>query len=273
MLGREISQKVGQPVLVENKPGANGLIVTEQVAKSPPDGYTVLLTSNSHLVNQFLYKKLPYDPIGDFKSVALYKKVSPLVLVVAAGSPYRSIAEVTAAARARPGKVSYASGNTSSRVGAELYKQITRTDLLYVPYKGNPPALADVAGGQVDVMFSDSTSPQALIRANKLRALVVTGPDRLPDLPNVPTSTDAGMPELNIGSWGMLLLPRATPDAIAERLNQLVGEALASESAAKFFKESASEPFFGSRADLDRFMASELEKWGAVIRRAGIEAE
>jgi tripartite-type tricarboxylate transporter receptor subunit TctC len=273
VIGGEITKVTRQPVIVENKAGANGFVAAEVVAKAAPDGYTVLMTSNTHIVNKLLFKKLPYDPIADFKSVTLYKKTSPLVLVVAADSPYRSVADLTARAKAEPGKLTYASGNSSSRVGAEWFKQLTGTDLLYVPYKGNPEALTQVAAGRVDIMFSDSTSFLPLYRAGKLRALLSTGPDKLPSLKSIPTAAEAGLPELNIGSWAMYLVPRQTPDAIADRLHDLVHAALKTESVQRLMVETNAEPDYGSRADLDRFMQSELVKWGTIIRQANIQPE
>jgi tripartite-type tricarboxylate transporter receptor subunit TctC len=271
IVAQEITRITGQPVVIDNKPGASGVIATDIVAKAAPDGYTILLTSNTHLANKFLLRRLPYDPIADFRSVALYKKPTPLVLVVASGSPLRTLADVTAKARA--GGMSYASGNSSSRVAGELYKQLIDADILYVPYKGNPDGLTDVAAGRVDMMFSDATALVPLVQAGRLRPIVSTGPDRLPNLKGVPTSTDAGLPGLNIGSWGMFLAPRGTPDDILERLNQLVVAALRTEAATRFFIDSNAEPFFGTRGDLDRFMASELQMWGSVITRAGIQPE
>jgi len=273
IIGAEISKASGQPVIVENKPGANGFIATEQVAKAVPDGHTMLVTSNTHVANKFLFKRLPYDPLGDFKSVALYRKSTPLVLVVPNASRFKTLNDVTNAAKKEPGKLTFASGNSSSRVAGELYKQLTGTDLLYVPYKGNPEALSEVAAGRVDMMFSDATACLPLLAAGKLRAIVATGSEPLPLLPGVPTSTEAGLPKLELGSWGMLLVPRNTPDAIAERLNALVNAAIGTPKAERYFRESNGGGFIGSRADLDRFIASESDKWGGIIKKAGIEPE
>ena len=271
LVGNEIARATGHSVVVENRPGASGFIATEIVAKAPADGYTILLTSNTHIVNKFLFRKLPYDPIGDFRSVSLYKKATPLVLVVAAHSPMKTLTDVTA--RAREGKLSFASGNTSSRVGGELYRQLINVDLLYVPYKGNPEALTDVAAGRVDIMFADASTFIPLVQAGKLRAIVSAGPERISNPAGIPTSIEAGLPGLVIGSWGMFLAPRATPEEVAERLNELVVAALKSEALQRHFAANNAEAFVGTRADLDRYMASEIKLWGAVITRAGIQPE
>lgn len=263
----------GQAFIVENKAGANGFIATEQVARSAADGYTALLTTNSHIANKFLFRTIPYDPIRDFKSVTLLKKVSPLVLVVGANSEFRTLADVTRKARQSPGKLSYGSGNSSSRVGAEMYKQLIGADILYVPYKGNPEALNDVAAGRVDMMFSDSVSFIPLMRAGRLRALVSTAPDKPPQLPDVPTSAEAGMSALDIGSWTMVVLPAQTSDAIAEKLNFIIRAALRTETVKQIFYLGNSEAFGTTRAELDQFLSVELAKWGDAIRKAGILPE
>lgn len=269
----EMTKAIGQSVIIENKAGGNGFIATEQVARATPDGYTALMTSNSHLANKFLFKTIPYEPIRDFKSVTLLKKVSPLVLVVAANSEYKTLADLTRKARQMSGKLSYGSGNSSSRIGAELYKQLIGADILYVPYKGNPEALNDVAAGRVDMMFSDAVAFLALWRAGRLRALVSTGVDKPPQLPDVPTSAEAGIPTLEIGSWGMVLLPAPTPDPVADKLNAIIRAALRTDSVKQSFLLGNSEAYGTSRAELDRFMAAELIKWGDAIRKAGIPPE
>ena len=272
VIAAEMTKAIGQPVIIENKAGANGFIATQQVARAAPDGYTALMTSNSHLANKFLFKSIPYDPIGDFKSVTLLKKVSPLVLVVSANSPFKTLADVTRAAKSRSA-LSYGSGNSSSRVAGEMYKQLIGADILYVPYKGNPEALNDVATGRVDLMFSDAVSFLPLLRAGRLRALVSLGAEKPPQLPDVPTSAEAGLPNFDIGSWIMVLLPAQTPDAIAEKLNAITRAALRTDAVKQSFYQGNSEAYGTSRSELDRFLAAELAKWGDAIRKAGIAPE
>ena len=273
VIGAEIAKLAHQGVIVENKGGANGFIGTEQVAKAAPDGYTLLLTSNTHIANKFLFKKLPYDPIGDFKAISLYKKPTPLVLVVGVDSPFKSLADVTAEARRSPGKLSYASGNSSSRVGAELYKQLANVDMLYVPFKGNPEGLNEVIAGRVDMMFSDVTACMPLVMGGKLRALVVTGGERMPSLPSVPAAPEAGLPKLEIGSWGMFLAPVRTPDAVVQKLNDWVNQAVKAPTVQRYFANNNGIGFAGSRQDLEHFMSSEMDKWGTIVKRANIQPE
>jgi len=273
VIAAEMSKAIGQPVLIENKAGANGFIATQQVAHAAPDGYTALMTSNTHLANKFLFKTIPYDPIGDFKSVTLTKKVSPLVLVVGAKSEFKTLADVTRKAKLKPGALSFGSGNSSSRVGAEMYAQLIGAKMLYVPYKGNPEALNDVASGRVDIMFSDATSFLPLLHAGRLRALVSTGANKPPQLPDVPTSAEVGLPTLDIGSYVMVLLPAQTPDAIADKLNAIVCAALRTDAVKQNFYNVNSEAYCTTRAELDRFLALDLAKWGDVIRKAGIPPE
>lgn len=256
-----------------HRPGAGGNIGTEQVARAQADGHTLLFTSNAHVVNDLLYKQISYRPFEDFKSVALVKTVSPLVMVVSSNSAYRSLADVTAAARARPGKLTFASGNSSSRIGGEMYKQIVKADILHVPYKGIPEALNEVSAGRVDFVLSDSSTFQALLKAGKIRAVASTSAKRMSALPDVPTTAEAGLPEFNIGSWNVMLVPAGTPDAVADRLNALVDAALKTDSAARHFAASNTEPFFGNRAEVDRFMASERKKWAGIIEAAHIEPQ
>lgn len=273
LMGQEIGKLAGQPLVVENKPGANGFIATEMAAKAAPDGYTLFLTSNTHIANKFLFKKLPYDPIGDFRGVGLFRKPTPLVLVVSASSPYKTLADLKNAVAANPGKLSYASGNSSSRVGAEMFAQQVQSEMLYVPFKSNPEGLSEVAAGRVDMMFSDIGAAKALFNAGRLRALVLTGADKLTSFPNVPTSTEAGMPGLDIGSWAMFLVPRKTPDAIVAKLNTWINDAIKQPAVVRYLAENDGTAWPATEQDQERFMQSEMQKWGDIIRKAKIQPE
>lgn len=272
VLGNEISLATGQPVIVENRAGANGFIATESVAKAPADGYTLLLTSNTHVANKFLFKKIPYDPVREFKSITLLKE-APLIVLTGANSPYKALDDLTRKVKQSPGAVSYGSGNSSSRVAAELYALTVGSNMLYVPYKGNPNALADLIAGRVDVMFSDSTSAMPQIRGGKVRALAITSAARMDILKEVPTTAELGLPAVNFGSWLAVMAPAGTPDAVVEKLNALFRAALQTESVRKNFQVNASEPKASTRQELDKFMEAELVKWDTIITKAGIQPE
>jgi tripartite-type tricarboxylate transporter receptor subunit TctC len=268
----EISVATGQAVVVENRAGANGFLAPEAVAKAAPDGYTLLFTSNTHIANKFLFKKLPYDPIQDFKSITLLKE-APLVLVVGANSPFKTLDDLSKKVKQSPGAVSFGSGNSSSRVAAELYSQSIGSTMLYVPYKGNPAALADLLGGRIDLMFSDTTSVMQLIKTGKVRALATTSMVRMNGLKDVPTTAELGLPQVNFGSWLAVMAPARTPDPVVEKLNMLFRSALQSDNVQKNFAVNDSEPKGTTRAELDKFLAAELSKWGEIITKAGIQPE
>jgi tripartite-type tricarboxylate transporter receptor subunit TctC len=273
IIAGEVGRATGQGVVVENRPGANGMIATGQVARAAPDGYTMLITSNSHVANRHLFKRLPYDPIADFKAVAMYRKPTPLVLAVGPGSRYRAIGELAAAARAPGAKLSYASGNSSSHVAGELFRQVTGADMLYVPYKGNAEAMTEVAAGRVDMIFADLGAFLEVGQGLKLVPLVVTGVESLPVLKGVPTSADAGLGRLLISSWGVFLVPSGTPDAVADRLHQLIGAAVRTPAMQQYLVSSNSVAHDPPRAEIESFLRAELVYWGAIIQKAGIEPQ
>lgn len=270
VVAQEMSKASGQSVVVDNKPGASGFIAARMAATAPADGYTVMMTSNTHYANKFLFKSLPYDPIEDFETVAVVREQSPLVLVVGASSPYRTLDDLTRAARENPGKLTYASGNSSSRVGAELYKQLIEADILYVPYKGNAEGLNEVAAGRVDMIFSDVGAMRPMYEAGKVRPIVITGKQKLAFLKGTPTSEEAGMPELEIGSWGVVLAPKGTPEPILEKLNALISDTVETESVKRLIAATDGVPARMTRAEIDAFVRAELEKWGRIIQKAGI---
>jgi len=274
LLARSVAEKtqasLGVSMIVDNKPGANGFIATRMAATAPADGYTVLMTSNTHYANKFLFKSLPYDPIGDFDTVAVVREPAPLVLVVGASSPYKTLDDLTRAAREKPGALTYASGNSSSRVGAELYKQLIDADILYVPYKGKAEGQNEVAAGRVDMIFSDVGAMRPMYEAGKVRPIAITGTQKLAFLKGVPTSAEAGLPELQIGSWGVVLAPKGTPEPVLEKLNQLFSNTIDTESVQRLIAATDGVPARMTRAQIDAFVNAEMEKWGNIIQKAGI---
>jgi tripartite-type tricarboxylate transporter receptor subunit TctC len=272
-LGQAITAETKQAVVVDNTAGASGMLAAQQVARAAPDGYTVLITTNTtHAANEHLYKKLPYDPVKDFAPVTAIAKGSQ-VMVVNAASPYKTVADVIAKAKKEPGKLSFGSGSSSSRVAGELFKQMAGVDLLHVPYKSNPLAITDLLGGQIDLMITDNATGLPHVRSGKLRALGVSTQKRSPLVPDVPTIDEAGVKGYDMGYWFAAYTPAGTPAPVVARLRELLIGAVASPAAKAFFESTGSEAYTTTPEGLAKFQHEEAAKWGRVIKAAGIEAE
>ena len=272
-LGQSITDQTKQAVVVDNKGGASGQIAAAQVARAPADGYTVLITTNTtHAANEHLYKKLSYDPVKDFAPVTGLGKGGQ-VLVVNASTPYKSVGELLAAAKKNPGKLSFGSGSSSSRMAGEMLKQLAGVDILHVPYKSNPLAITDLLGGQIDLMITDTSTGVPQVKAGKLRALGYSTQKRSAQLPEVPTLDEAGVKGYDMGYWFAAYVPAGTPAPVVARLNELLVAATKSAAAKSFFDNAGSEAWTTSPDELARFQAAETQKWGKVIKAAGIEAE
>ncbi|MEJ5126213.1 tripartite tricarboxylate transporter substrate binding protein [Comamonas sp. MYb21] len=272
-LGQAVTEQTHQPVIVENKAGASGMIAAQAVAKAPADGYTVLITTNTtHAANIHLYRKLSYDPVKDFTPITGLGKGGQ-VLVVPANAPYQSVGDLLAYAKANPGKLSFGSGSSSSRVAGEMLKQLADVDILHVPYKSNPLAITDLLGGQINLMITDVSTGVPQIKAGKLRALGYSTQKRSAQLPDVPTIAEAGVKGYDMGYWFAAYAPANVPAAVSAKLNQLLGQAVGSAAAKSFFEMSGSDPWTTSPAELAQFQAAETTKWGQVIKAAGITPE
>ncbi|HEX3138611.1 MAG TPA: tripartite tricarboxylate transporter substrate binding protein [Rhizobacter sp.] len=272
-LGQSISVDTKQAVVVDNKAGASGMLAAQNVARAAPDGYTVLITTNTtQSANEHLYKKLPYDPVKDFVPVTGLAKGGQ-IMVVNASSPYKTVADVLAKAKAQPGKLSFGSGSSSSRVAGELFKQMGHVDILHVPYKSNPLAITDLLGGQIDMMITDTSTGVPQVKAGKLRALGVSTAQRSALLPDVPTIDEAGVKGYDMGYWFAAYVPAGTPVPVVQKLRELLVKGTTSAAAQTFFDNSGSVPFTTTSEGLAKFQAAETEKWGRVIKAAGIEAE
>jgi len=272
-LGQSITEQTKQAVVVDNKAGASGMMAAQASARAAADGYTVLITTNTtHAANEHLYKKLPYDPVKDFAPVSGLGKGGQ-VLVVNVTSPYKTVAELLAAAKKNPGKLSFGSGSSSSRVAGEMFKQLSGTDILHVPYKSNPLAITDLLGGQIDLMITDTSTGVPQIKAGKLRALGYSTQKRSAMLPDVPTIDEAGVKGYDMGYWFAAYVPAGTPAPVVARLNELLHAAVKSAAAKTFFETAGSEPWTTSPDELAKFQAVETQKWGKVIKAAGIEPE
>ena len=273
-LAQAMARDLGVSVIIENKPGAGAIIGTQAVATSDPDGYTLLMGTVANAVNSSLQAKLPYDHDRDLAPVALIAR-SFNIVVVNPQSPYHSIADLIAAARAEPDKLSYGTfgTGTSAHLAGELFKHMARVNLTTVPYKGAAPAITDLIGGQIHVIFTTVASAASLIEGGQLRALAVTSAKRSPAFPQLPTVSESGLPGYDAEAWYGLFAPAKTPSEIVARLNRSAAMAVDAES---FKKLSVNEGFVlvaAPPSEFDRFFRKEQARWRKVIEDAGIKAE
>ena len=274
-LGEKAGKTLGQPFVIENKPGAGGNIGADFVAKQPGDGYTLMITSIGMATNKPLYGKLSYDPIKDFAPVSLLAVV-PNVLVTNATQPDAKTAkDVIAAARKAPGKLTYASaGNgTSIHLAGEVFTSLAQVDMLHVPYKGSGPAVSDLLGGQVNYMFDSITSARPHIESGKLRALGVTTAKRSKTLPNVPTLAEAGLPGYEVSPWFAVFMPAATPKDIVAKVNAALLEAMNDPDVVKRFETIGAEPVGSTPEEMAQHLARESERWTKLIQERGIKLD
>ncbi len=273
--GEHLQRAWGQPVVIENRPGGGGSLGTDLVAKAAPDGYTLLLGSVGPLtVNPSLYVSLPYEPLRDFAPVVMLGK-APNVLVVPPALPVNSVAELVALAKARPGALNFGSPGigTSPHLAAELFKQHFGVEIVHVPYRGNTATLEALIKGEIQVIFDSMAQAVVQVRAGMEKALAVTAPTRWPDLPEVPSMAEAGAPQVDVQSWFGLVAPARTPAEIVARLNGELQRGLATPEAAEKLRTVGTVAAGGSAADMAAFMRLETERWGRVVRTAGIRIE
>lgn len=267
------TQAPNQPVIVENRPGANAFIGAQAVARAPNDGLTLLIATNTtHAANQHLFKKLPYDPVKDFEPVILLARGAQ-ILIVNHQLPVDNVQALIDMARSRPGKLTFGSGSSSSRIAGELFKQMTGTVITNVPYKSNPPAVTDLIGGQIDMMITDMATGLPQVKSGKVKALGVSSLKRVALAPEIPTISEAGVSGYEMIFWFAAYAPGGTPAPIVSRLNALMTAANRSPAMSKFYADVGFEPLNGSPATLRQFQASEAEKWGRIITKSGIEKE
>ncbi len=275
LLAEKMQPKLGQPIIVEPRPGGGNNIGADFVAKSEPDGYTLLLGSvGSHAINQSLYKKLPFDPIKDFAPVSLVVTY-PLMLIVNPAVPANSLKELLDYARKNPGKLSLASsGNgTSMHLAGEMLVRQAGIDAPHVPYKGSAPALSDMMGNHVQVMLDTLITAKPLVESGKLRALGVTSKTRSPLMPSLPTLDESGLPGYEATGWTGILVPAKTSPEIIAKLNAAIVDALKAPDLRENFEKQGLEPRGSTPAEFGAFISSETDKWGKIIRAAGISAD
>jgi len=272
-LGQALATQTKQAVVVDNRPGASGFIAAQAAARSPADGHTVLITTNTtHAANQHLYKKLPYDPVKDFEPVTLLGKGGQ-IMVVNPALGVGTVGEFVELARKEPGKRTFGSGSSSSRIAGELFQQMANVKLIHVPYKSNPMAVTDLLGGQIDMMITDAATGLPQVKAGKLRALGVSSRKRSPLAPEVPTIDESGVKDYEMGYWFAAYVPAGTPKAVVSRLNELLAAAMVSAEAGKFYETTGTEQVASTPEDLAQFQSAEGHKWGRIIAAAGIQPE
>ena len=272
---QKLTESLGQPVVVDNRPGAGGNIGAELVAKSAPDGYTMLMgTVGTHAINASLYPKMPYDHVRDFAPVILVAGV-PNVLVVNPSLPVNSVQELIAYGKANPGKLNFASsGNgTSIHLSGELFKTMTGVQMAHIPYKGSAPAIQDLAGGQVQLMFDNLPSALPLIKAGRLKALAVTSKTRAAVLPDVPTVAESGLPGFEASSWFGLLAPAGTPQPVIAKVNAEIAKWLATPEAKEKLLAQGANVAGGTPEDFARHIAAETAKWQKVVKESGAKID
>ncbi|MCC2632667.1 MAG: tripartite tricarboxylate transporter substrate binding protein [Ramlibacter sp.] len=273
-VGDAMSRSIGQPVLIENKPGAGGTIGAAQVAKSEPDGYTVLIHSSGHALNPAIYPALPYDTVKDLTGVTPLAAL-PNVLVVSPTRGWKTVGDVVAAAKAKPGQMNYASAGTGSatHMNAEKFKLRAGIEVQHVPFKGTPEALTDVIGGRNDWFFAPLSSSLSLIKEGKLQALAVSTAQRSPALPDVPTTVEAGVPNSDYTFWVGMIVPAATPPAVVKRLHEEVLKALASPEVKERMVKLGAEPFTMEPAAFNAYIRTEMESAALIAKTANLKAQ
>ena len=275
LLGQKVSENVKQPVIVENKPGAGGNIGADFVAKSPADGYTILMGAvATHAINPSLYASIPYDPVRDFAPVTQVAS-TPNVLVVNPALPVANVADLVAHARANPGKLSFGSGSTGSagHLAGELFKSLARVDMTHVPYKGAAPAMQDLIGGRIELMFDNLASSLTQMKAGRVKALAVTTRARTPLAPDLPTIAEAGLPGFDISTWFGIFAPAGTPREALERLHAEFTRALAAPDVRERMLALGAEPVGSRPEEFAAYIRAEAEKYARVIKASGAKAD
>ncbi|MGO4332152.1 tripartite tricarboxylate transporter substrate binding protein [Cupriavidus sp. 2TAF22] len=274
LVGQKMTEDWGQPVVVDNRPGATGIIGTDLVAKAPPDGYMLALVASSHAINPSMVKKLPFDTLKSFEPVAL-THVVPLMLVVSPSLPPKTVRELIAYGKANPGKLSFASSGSGGapHFSGELFKSMAGIDMIHIPYKGSTLAHPDLTSGRVSLMFDTVAAIGPQVKAGKVRPLAVTTARRSSIAPQVPTMAEAGLPGYETSTWGGVLAPAGTPKAVIDKLNAEINKALAAPDLRERLQHAGIEPAGGTPAQFGSFVQVEMGKWAKVAKDAGIQPE
>jgi tripartite-type tricarboxylate transporter receptor subunit TctC len=273
ILGQKLTAAEGWTVLIENIAGGSGMMAAQNVARSAPDGFTVFVTSNTtHAANQSLFKKLTYDPIGDFEPVGKLGTIT-LALAVHPSVPAADAKELIAYGKANPGKLTFGSESSSSRIAGEMLKTLAGFDMLHVPYKSNPMAITDLLGGQISLVFADVSTTLPQIRAGKVKGFGVSSTQRSALAPDLPTMIEAGVPGYDLTAWFAAFVPAKTPQPIVAKLNAALNAVIADKATQDALLAAGIEPLTGTPDELRAFVVSETKKWADIVKAAGIQPE
>jgi tripartite-type tricarboxylate transporter receptor subunit TctC len=273
-LGDALSKEWGQSIVVENRPGAGGVVASQALVTSPPDGYTLIVVASGHATNPFLYPKIPYDTFKDFTPISLLAS-SPNILLVRKDSPFKTLADLLAQARAKPGSLSFghAGNGTSTHLAGELLKNLAKIEMTAIPYKGGAPAINDLLGGQIPMSFNNGPESVGQIKAGTVRALGVTTATRAAFLPNVPTIAEGGVPGYDTGVWWGVLGPAKMPPDLVKKLSHDFVAALKAQSVRDRLGPLGATPIGSSPEEFAAKIKADYDKWGPIIKAAGMKAE
>ena len=273
ILGSKMSETLGQPIIVENMAGASGVIAAQNVARAASDGYTVLITSNTtHAANQSMLKKVSYDAVTDFEPITKLGTVA-LALIVNPSVPASNVQELLTYAKANPGKLTFGSGTSSSRIAGEMLKTLGGIDVLNVPYRSTPQAITDILGGQISLVFADIWTTLPQVKAGTVKGLAISTAQRSKLAPELPTMAEAGVPGYDLSAWSAAFVPAKTPKPIVEKLHAAFTEALSDKAIQEQFYAAGSEPESSTPEELKAFVISEIRKWADIVKAAGIQPE
>lgn len=273
ILGEHVGRSLGKPVVIENLPGASGVLAAQNAARAEPDGHTVLITTNTtHGANQSLLKSVPYDAVTSFEPIGKLGTIT-LALTTHPSVPAKTVKELVAHAKANPGKLTFGAGSSSSRIAGEMLKSLAGLDLTYVPYRSNPQAITDLLGGQIAIVFADISTTLPQVKAGKINGLAVSTAKRSPLAPDLPTMAEAGVPGYDLAAWFAAFAPAKTPRPIVDKLNQALTAALADKATQERLLAAGIEPETSTPDELRAFVPVEIRKWAEIVKAAGIQPE